>query len=108
MPKTVAILNSNDDVINLLRVVVEQAGFTTVTGHVPSILHGNEDFLALIRQHDPAVILYDIGPPYGESWAFLQTLLSLEQVKDRKFVLTTTNEKVLRQIIGADPPVFEI
>ena len=70
MAQTIAVLNSNQDVVEMLRTVMEQAGFNTVTTHVPDIKRGEEDFLSFLRKHDPAVIVYDIAPPYRENWNF--------------------------------------
>jgi hypothetical protein len=52
MPKTVAIFNSNEDVVAMLRAAVEQVGFETVAGHVPDIKSGHLDFVGFMKQHE--------------------------------------------------------
>jgi len=98
--ETIAILNTNEDIIELLRHFLEQAGFNTVAGHVPSIQRGDMDVLDFIRQHNPDVIVYDVPPPYKESWTFAQLLRSSDPIKTRPFVYTTTNKMMLEKAIG--------
>jgi DNA-binding NtrC family response regulator len=108
MPTTVAVLNSNEDVVEMLRVALEGAGFNTVSAHVPEIKRGREDFIAFLEQHDPAVIVYDIAPPYRENWIFLKLVLNTEASKHRKFVITTANRDLLLQAAGQEIAVFEL
>jgi DNA-binding NtrC family response regulator len=108
MPQTIAVLNSNEDVIELLRTILEEAGFNTVSTHVPDIKRGHEDFIAFLEKHDPAAIVYDIAPPYQENWNFLKLILDAASVKTRKFIITTANERLLREVAGADIAVCEI
>src|SRR5687768_8176983 len=109
MSTTVAILNSNEDVLEMLRLAIEHSGaFNTVTAHVPEIKRGQEDFLAFLAEHDPAVIIYDLAPPYRENWTFLKLILDTESVKHRHFVLTTANKRLLQEAAGGDVRVLEI
>jgi CheY-like chemotaxis protein len=108
MPPTIAILNSNDDVVEMLRTLLEGAGFNTVSTHVPQIKRGDEDFIAFIRTHEPAVVVYDIAPPYRENWNFLKLVLDTETAKKRRFVVTTANLRLLREAAGEAIQVIEI
>jgi hypothetical protein len=63
---TVAILNTNDDLVELLRVAFEQAGFIAVSGH-NDLRRGKLNLPDFLRQHDPKVIVYDIAPPYDRA-----------------------------------------
>ena len=108
MPHTVAVLNSNEDVVEMLRMVLEEAGFNTVAAHVPNIKRGEEDFLAFLAHHDPSVIVYDIAPPYRENWTFLKMIWDTVSAKKRTFILTTANERLLREVAGDDINVFEL
>jgi CheY-like chemotaxis protein len=98
----VAIFNSNDDIMSMLRTALEGEGFQTVAGHVVDIKRGHLDIIEFIQQHDPAVIVYDVVPPYEPNWNFLRLLRSSEFVKGRGFVVTTTNKAVLEGIAEAD------
>ena len=107
MRTKVAVINSNEDLIELLRIVLAQAGLDTVTAHVPDIKRGREDLLSFVAQHEPAVIVYDIVPPYDENWNFLRLLQDLQVMQGRRWVLTTTNKRALDELVG-DTGSFEI
>jgi DNA-binding NtrC family response regulator len=104
----VAILNTNDDVVELLRIVVENAGFIAVSARVNAIKRGEIDFEQFVRSHQPAVIIYDIPPPYERQWAFLKHMRRLPLLEGVPFVLTTTNVTHLREIVGPDERIYEI
>ena len=55
----------------------------------------------------PAVIVYDISPPYDANWRFLRLVRSAEPLQRREFVLTTTNKPALEQLVG-DTEALEI
>jgi CheY-like chemotaxis protein len=105
----VAVINSNEDTVEMLRACLQQNGFTAVpTGHVTGIRNGRTDFLKFIEEHNPAVIVYDVSIPYEENWRFLHLLMSSEAMKGRKVVVTTTNKRVLEQLVGEKTDAHEI
>jgi DNA-binding NarL/FixJ family response regulator len=104
----VAIFNSSDDVIEMLRMLIEQAGFIVVTGHVDAIKRGAIDLPTFIEQHDPGVIVYDVAPPYDRNWRFLEHLRSRPPLVGRKWVITTTNVKHIQEVVGRDEQVYEV
>ena len=105
----VAVINSNEDTVEMLRAFLQHDGFTTVvTGHVTDIRNGRLDFLRFVEEHQPAVIVYDISIPYAENWRFLQLLCSSEAMNGRKVVVTTTNKRVLDALVGEDTGALEI
>jgi CheY-like chemotaxis protein len=94
----VAIINSNDDLVALLRETLEDEGFMVVTTHIRHIKSGKEDLPRFLKQHDPDVIVYDLAPPYCENWRFLGLLR--ETFGSRGLVLTTVNRKALEKSVG--------
>ena len=104
-PPVVAIVNTNDDLVQLLREAFIQDGFLVVSAHIRDIKAGRQDFSAFLAAHDPAVVVYDITVPYEESWTFLQTLRQLPEARERPFVVTTVNKRVLDQRIGANEAI---
>jgi CheY-like chemotaxis protein len=108
MAKTVAVMNANDDVVEMLRTAIEQAGFNTASTHVTDIKRGHEDFLSFIKEHDPQVIVYDVAPPYKENWTFFQLLRNSQAGKDRQWVLTTANLRLLQEVAGSALDVLEV
>ena len=107
-PPVVAILNGNDDVVEMLRLVVEQAGLIAVSGHIDKIRRGEMSLPDLVEQHDPQVIIYDLVPPYDRSRRFLDHVRSAPGMTGRQFIITTTNAQRVREIIGDAEHVYEI
>ena len=99
--EVIAVVNSNDDTVEMLRQSLMHHGFTSiVTGHILDFRNGANDFPKFVQQHDPAVFIYDISIPYDKNWTFLRLLLDSESMRGRKVVLTTTNKKRLEELVG--------
>jgi hypothetical protein len=107
-PPVVAVLNSNDDTVEMLRMLLETEGLLTVSAHLSDIRRGVFDFGGFLEQHDPQVILIDIPPPYDRSWLMVQHLRALPAAAHRRFVLTSTNPRRVQEIAHADEPILEI
>jgi DNA-binding response OmpR family regulator len=96
----VAVVNTNDDLVSVIRDALIAEGFNVVTAHIRDIKAGRQDFSVFLREHDPAIVIYDIAIPYEDNWTFLQTLRQLREAEKRCFILTTVNKRVLDQRIG--------
>lgn len=96
----VAVFNSSDDTVEMLRTVLESRGLHTVSGKIPDLKKGELDFISFVEHHRPRVIVYDISPPYETNWAFLRLVRSSEPAKGCRFVLTTTNKPALDRLVG--------
>lgn len=107
-PVVVAVINTNPDIIRLLRTNIERAGFVVVVLHIEEIKLGVADVEMVFREHDPKVIVYDVAPPYDVNWRFLEHLRSSAIFAGRQFVLTSVNSKRLRQVVGNEESVYEI
>jgi CheY-like chemotaxis protein len=97
---TIAVFNSSEDTVELLRTALEAEGFQTVAGRIPDVKKGDLDLIDFVNHHTPSVILYDISPPYDANWRFLRLVRSSESLKKHQFVLTTTNKPALEQLVG--------
>ena len=102
----VAIVNTNPDLVELLKARIEAAGFVALVIHIADIRAGL-DLETVLEQHDPRVIVYDVVPPYERNWRFLQHLRDT-LLDGRQFVLTSPNERALSKIVGRDEKVYEI
>ena len=107
-PPVVAVLNTSDDVVELLRIVFEQAGLVVVSAHVDEIRRGDASLGDFVAEHDPQLLVYDVSPPYDRSWRFLEHVRQMPIMHGRKWVITTTNVARVREIAGAEPDVHEI
>ena len=63
---------------------------------------------AFIEQHQPQVVVYDIAPPYANNWNLFRHLSQLPGLKDRPFVITSTNPVRVRELAQTDQEVSEI
>jgi DNA-binding NtrC family response regulator len=104
----VGIFNSSEEVVDLVKDVLEQAGFVVVLGHIAEIRRGTFDLESFIRQHRPKVIVYDLVPPYEKTWAFLEHLRGTDVLQGVQFVLTSINAKRLQEVVAPDEHVYEI
>ena len=107
-PKVVAVVNSSPDTVDLLRHVFEHARYTVVSTYTWALRDAEVDPEAFLRQHAPDVVVYDVAPPYEENWRLFQHFCSMPINHGRKFIITTTNEKHVRAIVGEGPVLHEI
>ena len=97
----IAIFNSRDEVIAAVRAALEAEGFATVTAHLSEIQSGTLDLVAFAAVHDPDVIVYDLPRPYESHWNFLRLMKETNSLKDRAWVVTTTDKQALLAAVGA-------
>jgi DNA-binding NtrC family response regulator len=96
----VAVINSSEDTVEMLRTLLEREGWETVQAHIDDIKRGRTDFLKYLETHDPQVIIWDVPPPYDHNWAFLQLVRSSRSMTDRVVIVTTTNKQALERFVG--------
>ena len=101
----VAVLNSADDVIEMLRVALEGSGFAVVSAKLSEIQSGVMDLVAFVREHRPAAIVYDLPRPYEANWNFLRLLREVQFLNKLGWVLTTLDKAALEAAVGPAPVV---
>ena len=106
-PPAVAVINTAPDTVDLLKDVLERAGFLIVTGYTHDVRDGKLDLEMMMRVANPVVILWDLAPPYDRNWAFLQ-LLRTTVLKGPRLVLTTANKAHVEKLAGLDHDVYEV
>jgi DNA-binding NtrC family response regulator len=104
----VAVINSTPDVVDLLRMAIQPAGFVVVTAMTFELRDGHVDIERFIKQHEPSVVVYDIAPPYQENWQLFQHVAAMPMMNGRQFVLTSVNAHQLERIAGPQQHVYEI
>jgi len=102
----VAVVNTNPDFVELIKVRLEAAGFVVLRIHLADI-RGGLDVGAVLSQHRPQVIVYDVVMPYDRNWRFLQHLRETA-FREYRFVLTSPNASALARIVGRDEKVYEV
>lgn len=106
--QVVAVFNSSDDLVEMIRILLEHHGFVAITGHVDELRSGKVDLEAFTRQFQPSVVVYDLPPPYDRHWAFLDMLRTKSPLHGVPFVVTCTNAKVAQELAGRNEPVIQI
>jgi hypothetical protein len=101
-PQLVAILNSNDDLVSLIRETLHDEGYLTMLHHIAELRDGKTDLTRFFEDRDPPVIIYDLAPPFTLNWQFFQILSAHPSMKDRVTILTTDNAAALKQMCGVD------
>ena len=97
---TVAVINGLQDTIDMLRFVLEDAGFRVVDTQARDVRRGEVDLAEFVQRHDAAVVLYDIAIPYDENWRALQERRAAPALAKTPFVVTTTNQRALEGVVG--------
>jgi hypothetical protein len=96
----VAIVNTSDDLVRVIREELIKRGYNVATAHIREIKAGHIDFGAFLTAHNPAVTIYDIALPYEDNWTFFTTLRKIPEAQRRDFVVTTVNKRVLDARVG--------
>jgi CheY-like chemotaxis protein len=96
----VAVINTSDDLVQVLREALIREGFDVVTSHVQDFKTGRQNFGSFLRSHKPAVVVYDISVPYEDNWTFLQMLRELPDARGQAFVITTVNKRIFERRVG--------
>lgn len=104
----VALFHSSDDISEVLRDLLERAGFAVVGAHVDDVRRGRSDVKALMEQHDPLVIVFDLIAPFARQWQFVQHLRETPQFERRAFVYTSANANAARELGGHEETVIEL
>jgi CheY-like chemotaxis protein len=103
----VAVINTSPDAVDLLKDVLEQAGYLVVSTFTWLVQSGQVDLEAFLRTQQPKVIVYDIAPPYDRNWEVLQHLRQTV-LRDYQFVLTSVNCAHVEALVGKDERVYEV
>ena len=107
-PPVVAIFNTSPDTVEMLRIVLEQAGFVVTSIYTYELRDGKLDVEMFVRQHQPDAIIYDIAPPYEKNWREFRHVCTMDAFRGIKFLLTTTNAKHVKAVAGEGQTLYEI
>jgi DNA-binding response OmpR family regulator len=102
------VFNTSEDTTDMLRIVLEQAGYVVVTAFTHDLRDGRTDLEALTRQHRPSVVVYDIALPYDQNWRLFQHIRASPACEGVRFIVTSTNAAHVHKIAGPEQPVHEI
>src|SRR5688500_17265506 len=104
----VAVINSTTDIVDMLRIAMEQAGLVVVSALTPEIREGYVDLEQFVKQHEPKVIAYDIAPPYEANWNLFQHVAKMPVMQGRQFVITSTNARHVERLASPQEHIYEV
>jgi DNA-binding response OmpR family regulator len=107
-PPVVIVINTSPDTVELLRIVLENAGFVVMSTYTHDLRAAKVDIEAMVRQYQPRLIIYDIALPYDKNWRQFLTISSIPALSGVDFILTTTNARHVKEVAGQDQTVYEI
>ena len=107
-PTVVAVFNTSEDTTDMLRVSLENAGYVVVSAFTTALRDGKVELDAFMRQHRPAVVVYDVALPYEANWRLFQHINATPSARGVQFVLTSTNVAQVRKVAGPDHDIHEI
>jgi len=108
-PPVVVLINASDDTVEMVRRMLDVRGICCLTTcHFADLRKGIINFDEYLIRNDPAVVIFDISPPYLENWKFFKSMRDSEEMKARGIVLTTTNKMRLDEIVGDDSHAIEV
>ena len=93
-------INGLQDTIDMLRLVLEDAGFRAVDAQARDVRRGEMDLGEFVQRHGVSVVLYDIAIPYEENWRTVERWRASPALADVPFVVTTTNQRALENLVG--------
>lgn len=102
LPPVVAVLNSNEDLVRLIREVLHDEGYLTIAHHIKDWRDGNTDITGFLNDRDPRVVVFDLAPPFSLNWQFFQLFKQHPSMTGRQVILTTDNAAALKQVCGVD------
>lgn len=101
-------VNSNEDVVEIVAEALREDGHTVVTGHLHEWKRDPARIAAFFRAHRPEVVVYDIAVPYEQDWDFFRHVVRPHpDTRDVRFVLTTTNKRAVQELVG-DVDIIEV
>ena len=101
-PIVVAVLDSDPDTTELLKSYLEIEGIVVATGSLLDFRLGKADLIEFLKRTAPDVILFDLGLPYEANYVYLQRVREDPAFPRSGFVVTTTNARAVRDLVGIE------
>jgi DNA-binding NarL/FixJ family response regulator len=105
---TIAIVSAGTEDPESLRAGLEAEGFEAVVARLPEIRTGELDLVTFLEEHDPEVIVYQLGVPYPQSLTFLRLLQDTAIARHRAWVLTAGDPAAVADLLDAAATIPEV
>jgi CheY-like chemotaxis protein len=104
----IAIFNSNPDAIEMLTSALTTAGFDVVSAAINELRDQDSVREHFLETHNPAVIVFDVAPPYGANWRLLDKLRAMPPAADIRFVVTSVNPQRAEELSRGEYQIYEV
>ena len=105
----VAVIDTSEEVLEILQEVLEDEGHTVATVDVAAFTSNTCDLSAFFQSHRPQAVVYDLTMPYVRNWTFFRDhVLAPGYMPESCFVLTTTNKAILDILVTAMPHAVDV
>ncbi len=99
---TLAVFNASEDTVAFVGLFFEGKGFQVVGQSWPAFDPLRAEIAdAFLSQHCVDVVIFDVSFPYQENWQHFVDFKELLDGRNVPVVLTTTNERALRDLVGS-------
>jgi DNA-binding NarL/FixJ family response regulator len=105
---TIAIISAGTDAPRTLQASLEAEGFETVVARLAEIRTGELDLVTFLEEHDPQVVVYEVGRPYARSLTFLRLLQDTAIGRHRAWVLAADDADAVTDLLDGAAPVPEV
>jgi CheY-like chemotaxis protein len=96
----VLLLSTRPESMGVLQDQLQQAGYPTRGQLIGELQSGQRNYLEVLAESEPDVIVYDLAPPYPAQWSFYELLRSSELSTPLVFILTSSDKPRLEQVVG--------
>jgi CheY-like chemotaxis protein len=79
-----------------------------VSAHADAIKRGQTSLADFVNAHRPAVVVFDLMPPYDRNYRFIEHLRETEALDGCQFVLTSTNPGRAHELAGTTDQIYEV
>src|SRR5262249_32108717 len=101
---TIAIVSAGTGDRDSLCAGLEAEGFEAVVARQAEIRTGELDLVTFLEEHDPQVIVYEVGRPYAQSLTFLRLLQDTAIGRQRAWVLAADDAAdAARELLAPRP-----
>src|SRR5262249_23058690 len=87
---------------------LEAEGFEAVVARQAEIRTGELDLVTFLEEHDPQVIVYEVGRAYAQRLTFLRLLQDTPIGPQRPWVLAAADADAVTELLDARTPVPEV
>ncbi len=96
----VAICNTLQAMCDVVSLILDAEGWHPVTANLTVLQHDVDAICAVLAQHQPHAVIFDIAPPYDHHWQVFLQVRARSALTPTAFIPTSTNTRQLEELVG--------